>query len=144
MASRNGEITLRDLTSWEPHLRVLSSGRSLPDEDPLDRDVDWVVTIRTGAPMVEAAYFMEKTISPSVDQNNPSYHSLSRLPNGILHDQFCEYLSRGLRSARPEASVNGYMFGKASIWPRLPRSWPITLIHRIPMISGACCYVGPN
>lgn len=52
MASRNGEITLRDLVSWEPHLRVLSHGRSTDDEDPLDRDVDWVVTARTGAPML--------------------------------------------------------------------------------------------
>jgi hypothetical protein len=52
MASRNGEITLRDLVSWEPHLRVLSHEHSNGEEDPLDRDVEWVVTARTGAPML--------------------------------------------------------------------------------------------
>lgn len=52
MAARNGEITLRDLLSWEPHLHVLSHGLANGDDDPLDRDVEWVVTARTGAPML--------------------------------------------------------------------------------------------
>ena len=52
MAARNGEITLRDLLSWEPHLRLLAPGHQTGDDDPLDRDVEWVVTARTGAPML--------------------------------------------------------------------------------------------
>ncbi len=52
MASQNGEITLRDLVAWEPHLRVLSHDHPTGTEDPLDRDVEWVVTARTGAPML--------------------------------------------------------------------------------------------
>jgi hypothetical protein len=52
MAARNGEITLRDLLSWEPHLHLLAHGQQAGDEDPLDRDVEWVVTARTGAPML--------------------------------------------------------------------------------------------
>jgi len=52
MASRNGEITLRDLMSWEPHLRLLSGGRKVTADDPLDRDVEWVMTARSSAPML--------------------------------------------------------------------------------------------
>jgi len=52
MASRNGEITLRDLMSWEPHLRLLSGGRKVTTDDPLDRDVEWVMTARSSAPML--------------------------------------------------------------------------------------------
>lgn len=52
MNLRNGEITLRDLISWEPRLRILSQGTTVADDDPLDRDVEWVVTARTGAPML--------------------------------------------------------------------------------------------
>lgn len=51
MAAQHGEITLRDLLSWEPHLRVLDHGQAAGDES-LDRDVEWVVTARTGAPML--------------------------------------------------------------------------------------------
>ena len=52
MAARNGEITLRDLLSWEPHLRLLTHGQPTGNDDALDRDVEWVVTARTGAPML--------------------------------------------------------------------------------------------
>lgn len=64
MTSRNGEITLRDLVSWEPHLRVLSLGRSAGNDDPLDRDVDWVVTARTGAPMLPSLRGGELVLMP--------------------------------------------------------------------------------
>ncbi|MBA3275650.1 MAG: helix-turn-helix domain-containing protein [Chloroflexia bacterium] len=65
MTSRNGEITLRDLISWEPHLRVLSSGRPIGNEDPLDRDVDWVVSARTGAPMLPSLRGGELVLMPN-------------------------------------------------------------------------------
>lgn len=64
MTSRNGEITLRDLVSWEPHLRILSNGRSVGNEDPLDRDVEWVVTARTGAPMLPSLRGGELVLMP--------------------------------------------------------------------------------
>jgi hypothetical protein len=64
MSSRNGEITLRDLTSWEPHLRVLSAGRTVANDDPLDRDVEWVVTIRTGSPMLPTLRGGELVLMP--------------------------------------------------------------------------------
>lgn len=64
MTSRNGEITLRDLVSWEPHLRILSNGRSAGNEDPLDRDVEWVVTARTGAPMLPSLRGGELVLMP--------------------------------------------------------------------------------
>jgi hypothetical protein len=64
MASRNGEITLRDLISWEPHLRVLSTGRPVADEDPLDRDVEWVVSARSGAPMLPSLRGGELVLMP--------------------------------------------------------------------------------
>lgn len=64
MTSRNGEITLRDLVSWEPHLRVLSNGRSDGNDDPLDRDVEWVVTARTGAPMLPSLRGGELVLMP--------------------------------------------------------------------------------
>jgi purine catabolism regulator len=52
MSVQRGEISLRDLVSWEPELRVLREGASAQGEDPLDRDVDWVVTARPSAPML--------------------------------------------------------------------------------------------
>jgi hypothetical protein len=52
MASLNGEITLRDLLAWEPHFHVLRPGQSVTSDDPLDRDLEWVVTIRSSAPML--------------------------------------------------------------------------------------------
>ncbi len=64
MTSRNGEITLRDLISWEPHLRLLSNGRAIGNEDPLDRDVEWVVTARTGAPMLPSLRGGELVLMP--------------------------------------------------------------------------------
>lgn len=64
MASRNGEITLRDLISWEPHLRVLSNGRSGTNDDPLDRDVEWVVSARSSAPMLPALRGGELILMP--------------------------------------------------------------------------------
>lgn len=64
MTSRNGEITLRDLVSWEPHLQILSNGRSVGNEDPLDRDVEWVVTARTGAPMLPSLRGGELVLMP--------------------------------------------------------------------------------
>ncbi len=64
MASRNGEITLRDLISWEPHLRMLSGGSTVGNEDPLDRDVDWVVTARSGAPMLPSLRGGELVLMP--------------------------------------------------------------------------------
>ena len=53
MASRSGEITLRDLLAWEPQLHLLArpSGGSTND-DPLANDVDWVLTARASAPML--------------------------------------------------------------------------------------------
>ncbi|MGI8404211.1 MAG: PucR family transcriptional regulator, partial [Thermomicrobiales bacterium] len=51
MASRSGEITLRDLLAWEPQLKLLIPPASGPaSEDPLASDVDWVVTARASAP----------------------------------------------------------------------------------------------
>lgn len=64
MTSRNGEITLRDLIAWEPHLRLLSNGRLVGNEDPLDRDVEWVVTARTGAPMLPSLRGGELVLMP--------------------------------------------------------------------------------
>ncbi|MGI8962917.1 MAG: helix-turn-helix domain-containing protein [Thermomicrobiales bacterium] len=64
MNPRNGEITLRDLMSWEPRLRILMAGTSIADEDPLDRDVEWVVTARTGAPMLPTLRGAELVMMP--------------------------------------------------------------------------------
>jgi len=64
MTSRNGEITLRDLIAWEPHLRVLNTGRSIGNGDPLDRDVEWVVSARTGAPMLPSLRGGELVLMP--------------------------------------------------------------------------------
>jgi len=64
MASRNGEITLRDLIAWEPRLRVHSLGPAAANEDPLDRDVEWVVTARTGAPMLPTLRGGELVLMP--------------------------------------------------------------------------------
>lgn len=51
MASRSGEITLRDLLAWEPQLKLLIPPASGPaSEDPLASGVDWVVTARASAP----------------------------------------------------------------------------------------------
>ena len=65
MAARNGEITLRDLLSWEPHLHLLAHGQQNGDGDPLDRDVEWVVTARTGAPMLPQLRGSELVLMPS-------------------------------------------------------------------------------
>lgn len=64
MASRNGEITLRDLLSWEPRLRVLGNGRAATSDDQLDRDVEWVVSARSSAPMLPALRGGELILMP--------------------------------------------------------------------------------
>lgn len=64
MASLNGEITLRDLLAWEPHFHVLRPGQSVTSDDPLDRDLEWVVTIRSSAPMLPALRGGELILMP--------------------------------------------------------------------------------
>ena len=46
-----GEITLRDLVAWT---ELVSAGADAPHgpDDPLERDVDWVITARSTAPML--------------------------------------------------------------------------------------------
>lgn len=64
MVSLNGEITLRDLLAWEPHFQVLRPGQSVTNDDPLDRDLEWVVTIRSSAPMLPALRGGELILMP--------------------------------------------------------------------------------
>lgn len=64
MASLNGEITLRDLLAWEPQFHVLRPGQSMTSDDPLDRDLEWVVTIRSSAPMLPALRGGELILMP--------------------------------------------------------------------------------
>lgn len=64
MASLNGEITLRDLLAWEPRFHVLRPGQSATSDDPLDRDLEWVVTIRSSAPMLPALRGGELILMP--------------------------------------------------------------------------------
>lgn len=59
-----GEITLRDLIAWtdlvspdEPHDHA--------DDDPLDRDVDWVVTARSTSPMLPSLRGGELVLLPA-------------------------------------------------------------------------------
>jgi len=53
MASGSGEITLRDLLAWAPQLRLRHRHPAgAAGEDPLDNDVDWVVSTRASAPML--------------------------------------------------------------------------------------------
>ena len=47
------EITLRDLLAWEPRLDVAVPREPVVDApDPLDREVDWVLTARASPPML--------------------------------------------------------------------------------------------
>jgi hypothetical protein len=46
-----GEITLRDLVAWTDLVSAADAPPHGPD-DPLDRDVDWVITARSTAPML--------------------------------------------------------------------------------------------
>ncbi|HYI25237.1 MAG TPA: hypothetical protein VD767_07495, partial [Thermomicrobiales bacterium] len=64
MAVQRGEINLRDLVSWEPSLHVLREGQSGPGGDPLDRDIDWVVTARPSAPMLPPLRGAELVLMP--------------------------------------------------------------------------------
>jgi hypothetical protein len=65
MASRSGEITLRDLLAWEPQLQLLVRPITGPaSEDPLASDVDWVVTARASAPMLPALRGGELVLLP--------------------------------------------------------------------------------
>lgn len=65
MASRSGEITLQDLLAWEPQLHAQhgpANGSS--GDDPLNNDVDWVVTARASAPMLPALRGGELVLLP--------------------------------------------------------------------------------
>ncbi len=64
MAVQRGEINLRDLVSWEPSLHVLREGQVAPGTDPLDRDIDWVVTARPSAPMLPPLRGAELVLMP--------------------------------------------------------------------------------
>ncbi|HEV2066583.1 MAG TPA: helix-turn-helix domain-containing protein [Thermomicrobiales bacterium] len=64
MTALNGEITLRDLLAWEPQVGVLRPGQSVTSDDPLDRDLEWVVTIRSSAPMLPALRGGELVLMP--------------------------------------------------------------------------------
>ncbi len=104
MASRNGEITLRDLISWEPHLRVLTPGRAMSNEDPLDRDVDWVVTIRSGQPMLPSLRGGELVLMPHrivIDSGVPLQMLIAELGNQPVAGIVIDHPSMGSR--------NGYM-----------------------------------
>lgn len=47
------EITLRDLLAWEPRLEIAAPREPLAGgPDPLDREVDWVLTARASSPML--------------------------------------------------------------------------------------------
>lgn len=46
-----GEITLRDLVAWTDLVSAADASPHDPD-DPLERDVDWVITARSTAPML--------------------------------------------------------------------------------------------
>jgi hypothetical protein len=46
-----GEITLRDLVAWTDLVSAADASPHGPD-DPLERDVDWVITARSTAPML--------------------------------------------------------------------------------------------
>lgn len=47
------EITLRDLLAWEPRLEIAAPREPVVDApDPLDREVDWVLTARASSPML--------------------------------------------------------------------------------------------
>lgn len=53
MTARTGEITLQDLLTWEPRLRLLPGGFHRAADDPrLNAEVDWVISARASAPML--------------------------------------------------------------------------------------------
>lgn len=65
----SGEITLRDLIAWTDHLSpdpagAASSGATHVGIDPLDREVDWVITARSTAPMLPAVRGGELVLLP--------------------------------------------------------------------------------
>lgn len=67
MASRSGEITLQDLLAWEPQLHAQpqhGSSNGVAGDDPLNNDVDWVVTARASAPMLPALRGGELVLLP--------------------------------------------------------------------------------
>ena len=66
MESVSGEIILHDLLAWEPRLELLAPG-VLPVgmADPLEREVEWVLTARANAPMLPFIRGGELVILPS-------------------------------------------------------------------------------
>ncbi len=65
----SGEITLRDLIAWTDHLSPDRGDRSSPadnhaESDPLAREVDWVITARTSAPMLPCVRGGELVLLP--------------------------------------------------------------------------------
>lgn len=62
----SGEITLRDLIAWTDHLLVDADGMTphADNSDPLERDVDWVITARATAPMLPTVRGGELVLLP--------------------------------------------------------------------------------
>jgi purine catabolism regulator len=66
-----GEITLRDLIAWTDLVSIDEQAPDAGVEDPLDRDVDWVITARSTPPMLpilrggELVLLPERVVSES-------------------------------------------------------------------------------
>jgi hypothetical protein len=62
----SSEITLRDLIAWTDHLLIDADGMTphADNSDPLDRDVDWVISARATAPMLPTVRGGELVLLP--------------------------------------------------------------------------------
>jgi hypothetical protein len=65
MSTHAGEITLRDLLAWMPDLEIgVLPGPGSPGDDPLERDVEWVVSARERVPMLPTLRGAELILLP--------------------------------------------------------------------------------
>lgn len=101
MASRSGEITLRDLLAWEPQLQLLVRPTTGPaGDDPLANDVEWVVTARASAPMLpslrggELVLLPQRVVAESGVPFTMLLHELAGRPvAGVLTDIHVDFSS---------------------------------------------------